>query len=310
MTIFRVTAKKAILAGGASLLLPLLQACFTGVEGTSRINLSKKDIIATAPTEEDRLLAGVRPAPLKDWERGKAFMVSDEKFRLVAEGTADLKVRDIIRFDRSETRTAPGGGEATALVFTTGDGQLEYLLSKPLGEALETATAADIPMLIEMGTVEDVGRILRGRKVWVKTALWLDNESAYMKGKKFIPVEITAVEPGDAFFPLKVEFRTVDGQIGILLMNLGNSGNESRSFGKLFSLTDPREQYRQITPENWVAIQEERLRPGMTKEECRLSKGNPADVDTGHTYSNAMEIWYYPDGSYLQFVDGLLTGYK
>jgi hypothetical protein len=45
----------------------------------------------------------------------------------------------------------------------------------------------------------------------------------------------------------------------------------------------------------------------MTKEECRLSLGNPAEVDTGHDYSQTLDLWKYNDGTTLWFEDGILT---
>ena len=295
---------------GAAALTLLLQGCFTGVEGTGKINLSKKDMVATAPTAEDLLLSDVPSPPLRDWGEGKRFVVADEKFRLVAEVSGDYIVNagDTIIFSGMEASAGPGGGGRTVLSFTRPGARLQYAVDKPLDEASASYTTSELPMLIDLDAVEAVREKLKGRKVWTRTALWYGDSLQHLKGRKFVGVTISDVVPGNAFFPLLVSFADDAGNTGRLLMNTGNTGNESRNFGKLFSLSDPKNSHRQISAENWAAIQNEEVRAGMTKEEAKLARGNPSDIDTGHNYSNAMEIWYYPDGTFLRFVDGLLVG--
>lgn len=308
----REILRKALLPAGAAFLMIPLSGCFTGVEGTSKINLSKKDIIATAPTREELYLADISLAPMAQWEKGKRFLVADDKFKLVAEGTGATYLRqgDVVTFDMARSSAGLGGGERTILYFDTPRGGVSYGIDRETSYAMLNVTSAEVPMLIDMEMVENVRRKLVGDKLWTKTALWYGDTMQYVKGRKFVPVTVTAVEPGNAFFPLLVSFTDVRGNKGSLLMNVGNSGNESRNFAKLFSLSDPKNVYKNISQENWDAICLEEVRLGMTKEEVKLSKGNPKDIDTGHNYSNTMEIWYYPDGSYLRFVDGLLVGGK
>lgn len=290
----------------------IFTSCFTGVEGTSKITLSKKDIIATSPSSEDIFLADVAPEILKDWKKGKRFVVADDKFRLIIEnaGSRPVKEGDIIEFNGLHSGLGVDNKENTNIRFQNGADEINYVLERELNNALETVTASDVPMLIELDLVEKVNQKLRGKKIWTKTALWYNERMEYKKGKKFCEVEITGVSPGNSFFPLKVSFVDNEGNTGVLLMNFGNSGNESRNFGKLFSLTDPRNSYKSISPDVWEAIQNENVMTGMTKEECRLSIGTPSDVEMGHSYSSAMEIWFYPDGSYLRFIDGILVNFK
>ena len=49
---------------------------------------------------------------------------------------------------------------------------------------------------------------------------------------------------------------------------------------------------------------------GMTKEECKLSLGNPTDVNSGHDWNSTIDFWQYPNGSYLRFQDGLLVSFR
>ena len=46
----------------------------------------------------------------------------------------------------------------------------------------------------------------------------------------------------------------------------------------------------------WEMICAGKVREGMTKEECRLSLGNPDDVDSGHDWNSTLDIWRYENG--------------
>lgn len=290
----------------AAILMTGMTSCFTGVEGTSKISLSKKDIVATAPSAEELLLADIKPAPLGNWQSGRLFIVADGKFRLVAEisGIAPHE-GDTLRYVGLGERQGADGGWTTTVRFATPGGNATYTIEKDSETARKTMTASDIPMLTDIETVASVRDRLKGKRLWTRTALWYDDSLQYKKGKKFAPVTVEDVTTGNAFFPMAVVFAG-EGGSGRLLMSMGNGGNESRAFQKLFLLTDPREKYRHISDESWRAIMGETVHAGMTKEEVRLAIGNPSDVMTGHDYSRAMEIWTYGDGRRISFIDGLM----
>ena len=79
---------------------------------------------------------------------------------------------------------------------------------------------------------------------------------------------------------------------------------------ELFLLADPKGKYPHISNENWALIQQGKVGTGMTKEECKLSIGNPDDLQSGHSRSQTMDIWQYNDGTFLMFEDGLLTRFR
>ena len=87
-------------------------------------------------------------------------------------------------------------------------------------------------------------------------------------------------------------------------------GVESRTFPSLVSIYDPKLKYPQITAETWKLIQEGKVALGMTKEECKLSLGNPSEADSGHDWNNTIDVWSYPDGTCLHFQDGLLVNFR
>ena len=45
----------------------------------------------------------------------------------------------------------------------------------------------------------------------------------------------------------------------------------------------------------------------MTKDEVRLSLGSPSSVNQRPSHEGVREYWYYPDGRYLYFEDGVLV---
>lgn len=295
-----------------SLTVFMLQSCFTGVENTGKITLSKKELTAVAPTQEDLYLSSIENPVLKNWRPGRSFVVSDNKINFILETKAPkaLNEGDTIIFDHSEGKISVDGGERTILVFNAGGEKIEYPIEKPKGVADTVINANNLPLLIDLQTIDVIDKKLKGQSFWTKSTLWYDDNLQYKKGKKFTKITVSEVRPGNNFFPAIIKFEDEEGDIGSFLLSLGLNGTSNRTFGRLFSLEDPRSKYKNISTEIWGAIQKEELKSGMTKEETRLSRGNPSDVEMGHNYSNSLEIWYYPDGSYVRFIDGLLLDYK
>lgn len=53
-----------------------------------------------------------------------------------------------------------------------------------------------------------------------------------------------------------------------------------------------------------------RVRYGMTLDECRLALGAPAKVRRRTDHSTLYEVWSYENGIYLMFHDGVLKEYR
>ena len=290
----------------------VLTSCFTGIEGTKKINLTKSDKIQLESEPEEKYLETVVAVPLKDWQKGKRFYVTDQKLAYVMEGSPADSIRQgtILEFSGMEKKVYPGGDEGTTLVFSTGNEEIKYSVNKPLAKAGEEIMSGNLPMMIDLDMLGKTSDLLKQRPFWIKTGVWYDEAGNHVKGKKYSKIRITEVEPGNSSFPIFLHFTSEDGQKGVMMMNFGNGGNESRSFARLFSLTDIRDKYPGITDEVWNLIQQSEVRLGMTKEECRLALGTPSDTNAGHDYSRTLDIWQYPDGRYLQFADGILVNYR
>lgn len=301
-----------------SLILSLLvgcafASCHTGIENTKTITMTRQEKKELLPIAEELMMNGIVPAPLSSWKKGeKQFIISDNKGAIVfglGNGESGNIAGDTIIYKGVSVKRSPGGVEMGVLHFSDKGRELRYDTGRSMAQAQTHLTGLDIPMVIDLDVVRTVDSLLRGRQVWILSDLRYSDSGERMKGDKFVPVEIERVVPGDAVFPLILKVKSGDEHFNVY-MNLKYSGVESRTFGTLFSLTDPKLKYPNILPEVWKLIQEGKVRNGMTKEECRLSLGNPIEVTAGHNWSSTLDYWQYANGMFLRFEDGLLLMFR
>ena len=298
----------------------LVSGCNTGIERTKTVTLSRGDMKILQPSAEDLLMDSIHPQPLKEWRKGKPFTITDNKAAYIYEitdangfrATSDSLAGKTIYFNSVSLARNPGGEETPLVEFSLpADGKmLRFHSNKKLSD-MEDAIYQDFPLLIDLDMIADLNRLLKDRTLWIKTNLWYGPDNTPVKGEKFRPVTVLSATPGNLAFPIFVNFS--DGKTTASVpMNYRRSasGFESRSFSALFYLSDPRNLYPGITPETWEHICRGELAPGMTKEECKLSVGNPKDVEAGHDWNSVVDYWKYTDGSYLLFQDGRLVDYR
>ena len=292
-------------------------SCFTGIEGTKKISLSRDDKKKSAPSPEEAFFSGIPPVPLKQWENGRRFLAADDKLLLIFESpqaslfpdTLSVKGR-FLEFQGVASRIGPDGNLSLLLQFSDGLRNLIYDTGRSFDDAMENFTSTDLPMLIDLEMVDDARNTLVGKKLWTRSNLWYDENDQRIDGKKFYPVTILDVTPGSLVFPLKLKLQSADGLDFFMFMNYGNTNTESRPFHNLFSLSDIRKNYPEISPETWQLICNGKIALGMTKLECRLALGNPIDVASGHDYSQTLDIWTFDNGVILWFEDGKLIRHK
>jgi hypothetical protein len=299
----------------ASFLLLLVSAnCSTGIESTKKIELSRQDRKFIEPTAEEKFLVNLKRETLKEWKIGKVFYAPDDKVALIFDSyglpSDPLSLHlggEKMTYIGYESSSSPINGDVTLLHFLSGDNTYTYVITKPIDKALEEFTSTDVPMLIDEDIVSRAHLMLKDKIIYPRTQLWYGKDDAITLGRKYIPVTVDSVTEGNMIFPLKVIFTDNTGLTASLYMNIGEDNNESRSFSNLFTLDNPQKKYPNTDPEVWDIICAGSVRIGMTKEECRLSLGNPAEVDTGHDYSQTLDLWKYNDGTTLWFEDGILT---
>lgn len=292
-----------------------LTSCFTGVEGTNKINLSRQDKKKLAPSPEDTFLADVKGLPLARWEPGKEFIAAADRTALIfVQENLDVNPESLgiggktLLYKGWETATAPDGTLKVIIDFDLDGKILKFDTSRPVEQASAEVVSSDIPMMIDVAMIQKADSLMKGKSLWTRSSLWYNKEGHRTDGAKYVPVTIDSVIPGSLVFPAEVIFHDATGNVASMFMNLDNTASDSRSFPNIFSLSDPRTRYPSVTDEVWTLIQHGRVRPGMTKEECRLSLGNPSDVASGHDWSQTLDIWRYDNGNYvfLRFEDGVL----
>lgn len=296
----------------------LFAACNTGIESTKTIKMSKSERKETQPSDEQNFADRFTVQYLKDWKNGKMFLITDDKASVLLENTSksDLRLEGKkVVYAGSENRPTAGENEVCILKFKdveTGD-LYNYNTKKSPKNALNEISGLDLPLMIDLDLVNSISTQLKGKELWTRSQFWYDGNGNNIVGKKFIPVIISDVKPGNMYFPVLIEFLYEDTKKASFYMNVKSVtgiGAESRTFPMLFSLTDPRIKYPSISDEVWNNIREGKVALGMTKEECKLSLGNPTDVDSGHDWNNTIDIWRYSNGTFLNFQDGLLVNFR
>ncbi|MDE6537128.1 MAG: hypothetical protein K2M13_03715 [Muribaculaceae bacterium] len=268
-----------------------------------------------APTPEEDFLSDIKSPLLKDLNSGYPFMLSDERAALIYETSPSAGIKDwknrVIFFKEIASRVTPGGERNAVIRFTDREGNtLDYPTGKQYDDAISNLTSLDIPMAIDIEMVRKVRQLLLDKELWTRSSLWYDGDGEKIKGKRFIPVVVKDVTAGDMLFPYHLLIEDEDGGKAIIYMNASNRGLESRTFSSLFFLKDPKLHYPSIRPEIWTLITEGAVTEGMTKEECKLSLGNPDDVAQGHDWNRVIDVWTYKNGAFLEFTDGLLTKFR
>lgn len=293
-------------------MLPLA-GCFTGIESTPKITADdvKKQKIVVTP--EQMFISDIGEAPLSEWSKGKRFLVTDDRITLIfgasAAGLSSLCGEELI-YQGYDSVPAITGDGATLLEFSTSKGNtLKYTVDAPVCSVLNRRYV-EIPFTIDLDVVTTVRERLTTKRVYVITSMWFDRDGRQVSGRKFIPVTITDVSHGNVNYPFYVNFVDDEGKSGGVYMSLGTSRHSTRNFDSLFSFTDPRLRYPNVSDDNWKNIINGVVALDMTREECRLALGFPKEIDRRPGYGGVEERWIYTDGVYLLFEDGLLRDFR
>ncbi len=291
----------------------MLTSCFTGIESTPKItahDVRKENI---KETSEQKFTADITGQPLGEWKRGKRFYVTDNRLASLMGPGADQagSLRGTtLTFSGYSPEISITGDTVTALSFTDSRGNLLRYRCDASPEALMARKSVEIPFTIEETTVDEVRRRMKGNTYYVMTSMWYDAADQSMTGLKFVPVTVEEVMEGNTVYPVKLILKLEDGRLFRLFMSVGANLKAPRGFATLFSFTDPRLRYPNITDENWTNIIHGRVAEGMTRDECKLALGAPARISRRNDRSYFYEMWHYENGVYLVFQDGLLSNFR
>lgn len=288
-----------------------MSGCFTGIESTPRISekdVRRSNITVTAEQQlGDSLIA---PADFMSWQSGRMFLVTDQRIRLAVDAEKAPGVGDTLNYIGYRLIPSMMGDTLVTLLFDGPNNQaLSYSTGSTMNSLIERPRLT-VPFTIDLTEVELANALLRGRKLYVITNQRVRNDGTDGEGRRFIPVTIIAVSPGDETSPLRVDFLTDDNATESVRMTVGNERRATRNFHTLFSIENPRLKYPAIDDTTWENIINGRVTEGMTREAARLAAGTPREVKKGQNGTSWYEQWTYDNGSYLIFEDGLLVRFR
>lgn len=290
----------------------LLTSCFTGIESTPKITAADVKREKVADTPESTYMTGVKGEPFSEWKAGKRFYVTDSKIHRIlgASGSqsGDLGGTDLI-YQSAQDVSSITGEPVAELTFLTHDGKNVVYRADGSTTALSQKPSVSIPFTVERTVLDQVASKLKGNHYYVMTRWWYDNTDQSFFGRRFVPVTITDILPGNAFFPVKLQLNDEKGNTFYLFMSI-NAGTAHRDFASLLALSNPRTRYPAISDENWERIINGKIALDMTRDECRLSLGAPDNIDKRQGIGYLYEIWSYENGIYLMFEDGLLRDFR
>jgi len=303
-----------------------LGGCFTGVESTPRINVPDEERHRTTGiSTEERYLADIAPQAPSAWQAGKRFRVTDGRIRLIflphSSSTDSLPGHDIF-FENMTTARTLTGDDATELTFGSADGRkFHYRITSLDSAKIDTIAALEIPFTIDLDLVDEINRRMRGRHFYITTPSWYvrdGNDFKAVAGLRHIEVKVDSVEAGNVHFPAAVYFTIADPTLAArvktksnaVLMSIGTRRAATRNFETLFAFENPRKSHPLIRDEVWEFIISSKVRSGMSREECRLALGAPAEILRLPSYAGMRERWSYSDGVMLLFDDGFLSSFR
>ncbi len=297
--------------------MTLCIGCSTGIESTKKIKMTKEDVKLMVKTPEQNLAESILGVPLSSWEKGRRFMAMSDRTLYIFEPASlesDLSEQSLkgktLTYMGTESQTNPGLMDECVILFSDGNRILRYKTGKPTDVALKEIDSSKLPLISDLSLIEQWKEKISDKTLWTKSNLWYDSSGERMPGLKFAKVKVKDVVPSTGDFPMNVLIYGPGMKEASLHMNYTSDIHDSRNFAAIFFLSDPKDKYPQISDENWSLIQRGKLGRGMTKEECKLSIGNPDEVRSGHSHSQTMDIWQYSDGTYLFFTDGLLNEFR
>lgn len=298
------------------------QSCFTGIESTPKISESDLRRESRASRPEVTYLDGITGEPPSLWHAGKFWTVTDPRSERVF--GINLDGSEISFTGISEVVSITGSPEAI-ISFDSPAGRVSYRTDISADSLMRRRDFA-IPYAVENSVVDAVRSRLAGNRYYITTSLWNDASGNSVRGLKYIPVEVVDVSAGRGVYPLRLSLsyevpvagvKSAPGHVkpgdsthryfNLAMAAPGSVGGATHAFPDFFSLTDPRKRYPKIEDKAWANIIAGRVGEGMTRDECRLALGSPANISRHAGYSELREIWTYDEGIRLVFIDGLLT---
>ena len=183
------------------------------------------------------------------------------------------------------------------MTFETDDGTtLTY-------ECKSNADCIRLPYLFNVKDVEIARIVLIGTKVWGTR----DTRFPYS------PLTIIGVGIGKST-KYQHEILVIDSQgekhsiqANLSLTNALTLEDEDNQFIDHYKFSNPEKAFPRIPKSDWNLIRQGRIRIGMSKDACRLSWGEPDDINTSRGRWGVHEQWVYSRNRYVYFDNGKLS---
>ena len=296
-----------------------LMSCGTGIEVTEHV--TDKDVRRVmeqiSPQEGAVTLVPFEEA-MSSWRQGKRFWVADNQIREMLVNQPGYAIDTV----NLAGHVLLYQGSVSSGLFADDDNRVDIRLLDEADSHLYVYRCGlpqhvdrpyvSLPMLIDLDMVDHIARQICDKDFFIRTSIWYDRESEQMKsGRKYVKVHIDSVLPGNAVLPLRVLFTVDDSrERAMVWMSDNASAMHGRDFDALFVARDPHLSYPEINDKIWQLITRGQVTEGMTKVECSLSLGSPNHISERPDQGGMREYWYYDGGSYLYFVDGLLSQFR
>lgn len=299
----------------ASLALAAPSGCFTGIESTPGISKSEvKRQNAAKPTAEQLLIESVGSESFSKWKPGKEFEVTDSKVSMILNPVSEserLGYGSVIRYNHMRPTLTIMGDSVADIIFVAPSGVELTYRTELSPDAVRSSERVYVPFTVERSMVRHADSILAGRKLFLLTPHRHSADGLTpLEARKFVEVTVDSVVAGNSAFPLRVIFTDPEGKQFSTFINPDTPTHTTRAFHRLFSLTDPRKNYPQISDEVWLHIQNGTVAEEMSRFECRLALGQPDEIDRAVGVSNTAERWTYSNGTMLLFEEGVLTKFR
>lgn len=183
------------------------------------------------------------------------------------------------------------------MTFETDDGTtLTY-------ECKSNADCIRLPYLFNVKDVEIARIVLIGTKVWGTR----DTRFPYS------PLTIIGVGIGKST-KYQHEILVIDSQgekhsiqANLSLTNALTLEDEDNQFIDHYKFSNPEKAFPRIPKSDWNLIRQGRIRIGMSKDACKLSWGEPDDINTSRGRWGVHEQWVYSRNRYVYFENGKLS---
>ena len=109
---------------------------------------------------------------------------------------------------KRQIKVLKGGGTLEAVdknwEFVDNQGhEYMYRVGMSVKEMLERENV-EVPFTIELSVISDAKKKLQGNTYYILTSMWYDFNDEISHGRKFVPVKITDVKPGNHIYPLRL----------------------------------------------------------------------------------------------------------